>query len=148
LQTADTAFDLGVFGVVPLQPTDGWIWGIVRDGELSGTATPLTVDRRSSSRQNKPPSKMIESIPKVLEEIANHECKDKGWLTRAQVEDIARGIRIDLGAYEVRAVVSVPRDLLIDELQVMIGPPDLSINTRRERNHQPARYATIDGVAS
>ena len=56
------------------------------------------------------------------------------------MQDLAWSIEIDIGAYEVRPFVFVPSDLIVDELQVMIGPPNLALYPRQS-DHIDGAYA-------
>ena len=53
------------------------------------------------------------------------------------------GIRVEIGRYEVRLSLFVSKILILDELRVMVGPPNLSFDTVRKRNHPTA--LTSDG---
>jgi len=78
---------------------------------------------------------MVQTVPKVLEKITNHKRKFNMRSLGAQIKVIARKVRVEIGAHEVRLTLFVPKDVVLDELQVMIGPPDLPFNPVRKRDH-------------
>jgi hypothetical protein len=134
LQSVDTPFDLGKLGKAPIQPTDDWVCKRVLDWELRGWRLG-TVYWRSSARYYKTASKMVEAVSKVLEQITNHKGEVNPRPLSAQIKMMARKVRVEIGRYEVRLTLFVPKNLILDELQVMVGPPDLSFNPVRKRNH-------------
>ena len=149
LQIFDSPLNLGVGGTGWIHPTNhGGVQGSVRYRELGSTSA---IDGGSSGGFHESSSKVVQAVSEVLEEIANHEGQSEGWLTSAQVDQIARNAEVDLGPYVMRVVLSVPSDLLIDEFQVMFGPSDLSFDSLGERiqdkgAHQVERSYLADEV--
>jgi len=149
LQAEDAPFNLGGLSEARVHSANYWVWGRVCDWELRGlwSATHFYIDRRATARLDKRPREMVERVAKVLNKIANHQAHHQWRLSHIEMEDVARSIQVDIGAYEVRVFVFVPSDLIVDELQVVVGPPDLSFDPGRQRDHgTPAYAAASDGA--